>query len=129
MSEAFFWQRIFKSPFLTVILLTVVVFLGHSLYKNIKIKQELVSALDKIRQDIAELSKKNTELEKYLKFSSNKDFQEKEIKEILNLKRPGENVYSIINKEGLQLEAFSAKNIYEITKSNPQKWLEYFFKR
>ncbi len=92
------------------------------------IKQELVSALERIRQDITELNKKNTELEKYLKFSSNQDFQEKEIKEILNLKRPGENVYSILNKDGLSLEASSDKDIYEITKSNPKKWLEYFFK-
>lgn len=129
MYRNFFWHRIIQSPWLTVVLLSIVIFLGLSLYKNIKIKQELVSALDKIRQDITELNQKNLELEKYLNLSSNKDFQEKQIKEILNFKRPGENVYSIIKKDDLTLQTSSVKNIQDITKSNPQKWLEYFFKK
>lgn len=129
MSDVFFLKRILRSQILTVILIILVGFLTISLYKNIKTKQELAAGLEKIREDTVVLSQKNQEFEKYLQLSQLPDFREKQIKDTYNLKKENENVYSIVGKDTVSIDNNSSSTLQTLIKSNPQKWLEYFFKK
>lgn len=87
------------SVILGVLLLTVVGFLVGSNLKINKERAELSSKLESLRTEYQILLEKEKQLEAQVSQSAGKDYLEEEARERFNLKKPGEEVVTILPSE------------------------------
>lgn len=125
--KAIFFSRIFLAA-LVVLTFWVAVSTGRAVWRKIQIERE-ISAL---KNNIAEIEKKNEELLARLNYFKNEENLEKEARAQLNVKRPGEKVVVIVGQKNdgatQQEKDNGAKNSADKNKlSNPLKWWRYFF--
>ena len=106
-----------------LLLLSLGVFLGRLEYVQYKNKRSIEKEKQKILGQIEQLSQKNQELSRSLSYLSSPGFKEHIAREQLNLKKDGEAVYSFSQNPGNAPLNTNPLN----TKSNSEKWLEYFF--
>jgi hypothetical protein len=125
-----------KSSLLTLALISLIIFICIKIFDIYKIKytrelekQELLKQVERIKQDTASLEK----IKEYISTSA---YQEREAKQKLDLKRPGEEVVMItpgsitsnLNSEELisiLREPQAEKRIPAQT--NPERWWAFFF--
>ncbi len=116
-------QSILKSR-LTTALLTLafiaVAFITLELYRQ---KVEVDNEIARLQQQADTLNHDNQQLSELIKYLDTPEFQEKEAREKLNLKREGEQVVILPEDDGNGHVAGAA----EQELSNPQKWFNYFF--
>ncbi|KKS89097.1 MAG: Septum formation initiator [Parcubacteria group bacterium GW2011_GWF2_43_11] len=100
-------QTIFLSVFLSILLFTVV---GYLVVSNLQInsrRAELNSQLIKLQAELNALEAKKAQLQAQVSEVANDEYLDKEARETFNLKKPGEEVVTILpaeSSEGLQKE-------------------------
>ena len=125
-----------KNSLLTLALIVVIIFLGIKILDIYKIKytrelekQELLKQVERIKQDTASLEK----IKEYISTSA---YQEREAKQKLDLKKPGEEVVMItpgsitanLNNEELISILRDPKSEKRIpAQTNPERWWAFFF--
>jgi hypothetical protein len=125
-----------KNVILTLALIGVIVFLSIQILDIYKIKytrelekQELLKQVERIKQDTASLEK----IKEYISTSA---YQEREAKQKLDLKKPGEEVVMItpgsitanLNNEELISILRDPKSEQRIpAQTNPERWWAFFF--
>lgn len=106
-------QSVFFSIFLGILLFVVSWFLITS---NLKINQrraELNSQIESLKKEIQNLEQKKRELEAKISESASESYLEKEARERFNLKKPGEEVVSIIPPEEKEETPKTEKNLWQ----------------
>ena len=120
-AQDFLKSRLFTVPLLLVF--SAVAFVTVKLYMQ---KREVDSEIARLQAQASELESGNKQLSELIKYLDTPEFKEKEAREKLNLKRPGEEVVVLPGEDevaGLVAGAQSGEN-----KPNPTKWYEYFFR-
>jgi hypothetical protein len=125
-----------KNIILTLFLLGIIIFLSFQIFSIYKIKYErelekqaLLKQVEKIKQD-------TVSLEKIKEYISTSAYQEREAKQKLDLKKPGEEVVMItpgsitanLSNEELISILRNPKSEERIpAQTNPERWWAFFF--
>lgn len=94
--------------------------LAKGTIRNYKVNSEI----ELLEQEIGHLEKQNQEFGQLIEYLNSDIFIEQEAKLKMGLKKEGENLIVIPNKE-LSVDPEEEKEAEN--KANPEKWLEYFF--
>ena len=119
------WIRFYRSKFFLAVVLGLVVFVGFSVVKERREQQTNKDRVDALRQEVADLSGKNTELAQMIKYFQSEEYVEREAREKLNLQKPGEKVVIVPEENGLRGAVMGDGD--EMEKHNWEKWIDYFF--
>lgn len=107
-------------------------YIAYAVSKVVYRKNQVQKEISKLQEEAAKIEKENGQLKDKLAYFESRDFQEKEVKDKLNLQDPDENM--VVIKPGI------AKEAKEAPKSDPErkkefentpiyeKWWDYFFK-
>lgn len=117
-------QSLLKSKFITVILFVIVSAVGLLTIQLYLQKKEVDSEVKRLSDKAASLQKDSQELSELIKYLNTPEYQEREAREKLNLKKPGEEVV-VLPEHTDGLVASASTN----TESNPKKWFNYFFNK
>jgi len=111
-------QTIFLSVFLSILLFTVV---GYLVVSNLQInsrRAELNSQLIKLQAELNALEAKKAQLQAQVSEVANDEYLDKEARETFNLKKPGEEVVTVLpaqnNGNSQKEESFLQKIIDKI---------------
>jgi cell division protein FtsB len=111
--------------------LVVVVFIFLAISKETYRKRQVQNEIAKLEAEAKRIQGDNMHLADKIAYLEGRDYQEKEIRDKLNLQDARENV-AIIDSgvTPKKTEAEPEKNDQQvlIKQSNPQKWWDYFFK-
>ena len=115
------FQEIFLSVLFVFFTLAIIGLLAVSNFKIRERRKELLSQIETLEKEIQNVEKKNQELKAGISESQTQDYLEKEAREKLGLKKPGEEVVAIkkIQSEEKQKEQKEEKSLW-------QKILEFF---
>lgn len=118
--------KIILIPAIIIIILATIA-LARETYKKNQIQREI----EALKEKASQIDKESSQIQEKIAYLGSTDYQEKEAKDKLNLRSPGESV--VIIKPGIakepQIEEAPAPNIpVEDTTQNPIKWWNYFFK-
>ncbi len=117
-------KKLFSSKVTFLILLILAAILGRQKYQQYKQNQLVEKEKQKIIGQINSLNKKNQEISNSLEYFKSESFKQRVAREQLNLKQPGEEVYSF--KEANESMAVG-NSLAELPKlSNIEKWVKYF---
>lgn len=95
---------------------------GKSFLRFQRINQEI----NRIQAEVAELEEKNLQLKNLIVYFQSQSYKEKELRERLGYRKPGEKVIYILEKEEEQISQLKKEE--EKKKTNWQLWIEYLFK-
>jgi len=129
----------FNQKFLTLIGLTVIILVTFPFAKNAIKQYEINKEISDFKREIGDLRNKNADLKNFVTYLESDQFAEEQARLNLNLKKPGEEKTVIRTEAGLNPASSSESNqIFNIpgkmkaepaiAPSNPEKWLNYFFK-
>jgi len=110
------WQTVFFSVLLGALLLIVVGSLLVSNWRMTQRRQELNSQLENLQEQLQALEIKRQQLQAQISQTSEESYLEKEARETFNLKKPGEEVVTILpaeNEEGREQEKGFWGNIWD----------------
>ena len=115
------FQEIFLSVLFVFFTLAIIGLLAVSNFKIRERRKELLAQIETLEKEIQNVEKKNQELKAGISESQTEDYLEKEAREKLGLKKPGEEVVAIkkIQSEEKQKEQKEEKSLW-------QKFLEFF---
>ena len=115
------FQEIFLSVLFVFFTLAIIGLLTVSNLKIRERRKELLAQIETLEKEIQNAEKKNQELKAGISESQTEDYLEKEAREKLGLKKPGEEVLAIkkIQSEEKQKEQKEEKSLW-------QKILEFF---
>ena len=135
-----YFERIFfNQKFLTLIGLVVIILISFPFVKNTLKQYRINKEISELKQEIFDLQNKNGDLKNFVSYLESDQFAEEQARLNLGLKKPGEQLMVIKMAVGdTQISTSSNSTIFnipgnekirpEIKKSNPKKWLTYFFK-
>jgi cell division protein FtsL len=115
------YQKIFLKIGLGLLIILGITALTIS---NLRLKEKRLSLetrIDTLKRETEALEKKNADLQAQISQSSDESFLEKEARERFNLKKPGEQVVTVLPPEN-----FEEKKIEESSKNLWQQFLEKF---
>ncbi len=112
-----------SSKIILIILFSSAIFFARQEYLQYKSQKKIENEKNKITGQIKELTEKNEQLKQSLTYLNSAGFKERLAREQLNLKKPDEQIFSFSESSAQTKD--SSGNAQE--KSNPQKWLAYFF--
>ncbi len=95
------------------------------IYSNWKInkrRQELISQINKLEEEIKQKEQQNIELQAGVSQVTNQDYLEQEAREKLGLKKPGEEVVSVQKVETEQAKPVEVKQETNNISWNPKTW-------
>lgn len=130
-----------KSPRVVLLLFFSVVVLGFALfiawegYERYREKEILSEKVKKLQEEANTLQQETKKLQDKISYLRTPEYIEREAKEKLNLKKPGENV-ALIQSDRFQselteqAEEVSRRGVHVTIKgdiSNPRRWWNYFF--
>ncbi|MEI6379248.1 MAG: septum formation initiator family protein [Candidatus Falkowbacteria bacterium] len=121
-----------KKLWLTIILTAGLLFFAPSVYKmnnqQSKVDQEIAS----LKTEIAKAENKNPELKKMIAYLESESFLEEQARLNFNLKKPGEKAVVVQSVDGemslFQQGTSTEAAVQRASRSNYQKWLDYFFR-
>jgi len=93
------WQDIFFMAFFGLLILTVVGFLAFSNFRISQRRAMLNSQIEQLKAEIRAAEEKKQQLQVQAYESSQEEFLEREAREKLNLKKPGEEVVAVLPSE------------------------------
>ncbi|MFZ2192737.1 MAG: septum formation initiator family protein [Candidatus Moraniibacteriota bacterium] len=108
------------------------IFISLAIYKETYRKKQVQKEIDTLKEEADRIQGANSRLADKLAYLQGRDYQEKEIRDKLNLQNPDENVVIIKPNSTKKIE--ERKNSEAPTQelvvktSNPEKWWNYFFK-
>ena len=119
-------SRLFLMAGLAAIIM-IALALAEETYKRYQIQQEVAELKDQAE----EIEGDNQHLKGLIKYFETTEYQEKEAKEKLSLQKEGEQVILIKEKSPEPKSSTSNNSTKtapkEDTRTNPQKWWDYFF--
>ena len=111
------------------------IFILLAIFKETYRKKQIQKEISNLKEEVAKVQVDNSHLADKLTYLEGHDYQEKELRDKLNLQSPNENMVIIkpsptgkADNKGKQATetADNQKLIVKIT--NPEKWWNYFFK-
>lgn len=138
--EKDFLKEVLFSRFFLAVLIAFVFLIAVSTGRALWRKYQLDKEIFILKENIYEAEKKNQELLARLDYFKSEENLEKEARAHLNVKRPGEKVVVIIEKENENRDGSVEEKVEEKKKDfnqtpstaknnipNPVKWWRYFF--
>ena len=113
--------------------LVALVFIVWAIFKETYRKKQIQKEISALAEEAKKIQVDNSRLADKLTYLEGKDYQEKEIRDKLNLQSPDENVVIIKPSptektiEAKALEPASSQKL-TVKTTNPEKWWNYFFK-
>jgi len=109
------FQEIFLSVLFVFFTLAIIGLLAVSNFKIRERRKELLAQIETLEKEIQNAEKKNQELKAGISESQTEDYLEKEAREKLGLKKPGEEVVAIkkIQSEEKQKEQKEEKSLWQ----------------
>lgn len=126
----------FRKLSILTLLILVIGWLGVAAFREAKRNLEIKKEANRLGQEIKSLEERNKELAQTIESFKNEEVIEKEARERLNLRKPGEKLVVIVSPENQGLGGSGAEKIDENNieeqkdnkeKSNLEKWWNYFF--
>lgn len=126
--QANLWLR---SRRFTVIILAVLAVIGVSLVKELIRKVEIQRQITSLQQDIDQLDQHNQALNDMMAYFNSSSFQDKQARQKLNLKLPGETVVMMTDPTTGEVNSTSVGDLTTTAAApkepNYRKWQNYFF--
>ena len=125
-----FEKLIFNQIAYFVIGFLILILISMPLSKKIGQRYQLNKEIDEFNKEIERMSSNNNDLKNLITYFESQEFTEEEARINLNLKKEGEEVVVIKNKDEKVLQTkINTKNNNELIKnqSNQIKWWNYFF--
>ncbi|PIR12715.1 hypothetical protein COV49_04510 [Candidatus Falkowbacteria bacterium CG11_big_fil_rev_8_21_14_0_20_39_10] len=123
-----FTRIIYNPKFLAFLGLLIIVLISIPLAKKVSKRYVIDEEIKGLETEIQELGEKNKDLKEFITYLESDQFLEEQARLNLNLKKPGEEV--VVIQENLDQGA-EAENLAlsegKKNRSNPEKWLAYFF--
>ncbi len=114
--------------FIIVILLGGIFFLLVNIYRSVQKYRIINKEINKLEEEANKFDQENKKLNKLVQYFSSDNFQEKEIKEKLNLVKEGEKVVFVQNDDrNLSEDIAEKKAEIKIKHANYYYWWRYFF--
>lgn len=104
-------------------LLILLAFLSNWKYRQWAGEKLITRQKQELQQQADVLQKKNNDLNQSLQYLNSGSFKESVARQQLNLKKPGEQVYTFVDAA----QTAQPQNQASQQPSNAQKWLDYFF--
>lgn len=132
-------SQIIASPlFLTAVGTLILAGISYPLILNLKQQGRINNEVEELKREIEELEGKNLNLNDLITYLESEQFTEEQARLNFNLKKEGEKVVVINNKDDSKgnIAPSKTQSIYNINKadknkikpvSNPYKWWQYFF--
>lgn len=135
----YFKKIFFNQKFLTLLGLAAIILISFPFAKNTLKQYRINKEINELKKEIFDLQNKNVDLKNFVFYLESDQFAEEQARLNLGLKKPGEEltVIKIAADDTLAGTSSGAtifnipgyeKKVPEIKKSNPRKWLDYFFK-
>lgn len=128
-------KRLFGSSIILIIGLLVLAYIFVSLGKEYIRRYQVNKEIDQLQEEVEKLESDNLKLVDLVDYLNSDQFIEKEARQKLGYKKPGENV--VVIKEGNYIENQADANNPDVLEnqiaeeikrsSNPKKWWIYFF--
>lgn len=118
-------QNLLKSKLISILLLVAFSAVGFITFQLYLQKHEVDSEIKKLQVKADDLNKNNSELSELVKYFNTNEYSEREAREKLNLKKPGEEVVVLPKNDSDSGQVASAQT----NGFNPIKWFNYFFKQ
>jgi len=127
-----FFIQVISSRLFIVTGIAVLIFLGVSIGKELTRKVEVTQRVTSLKNEIASVAKKNTELSDLINYLKSESYREREARLKLGLKKEGEQVI-IIPNTSLENEQETADTLDQSSEtkdsqSAAKRWWNYFFK-
>lgn len=131
--KSFFRSIMLKLAIVAII--AAIFFVGAAVYDEVSKKNKIQSEIDKLQQEAEKIDRENVKLGEKIAYLESREYQEREVKDKLNLQGVDESL--IIIKPGVAKEIVAAteKPIVAATPApdekkapNYEKWWGYFFK-
>lgn len=126
------WRRILSSRLTLAAGLALIAFIGFGLVREINQRLTLNRERQALEAEIASLEGRNSELAQLIERLQRPEFAEEEARLKLGLKKPGEKVVRIINRNPLSATAAGQTNSDGQTAQSasvPERWWNYFINR
>ncbi|HAI74270.1 MAG TPA: hypothetical protein DCS28_02670 [Candidatus Moranbacteria bacterium] len=110
---------------------TVAVFIVLAISKETYRKKQVQKEINELQSEAEKIQGDNLRLADKIAYLEGQDYQEKEIRDKLNLQKPDETVVIIkpsLTKKTAEDKPEAINQALIIKTSNPQKWWDYFFK-
>lgn len=120
-------------------LIKMIIFLGFvatifivlAIFKETYRKKQVQKEINELQNEANKIQGDNLRLADKISYLEGQDYQEKEIRDKLNLQKPDENVVIVkpsLTKKNTENKPEVNDQMLVIKASNPQKWWNYFFK-
>ena len=116
--------------FLIALLLVGIFFIGVNIFKSVQKYRSVNKEIVNLEQEAERFDQENKKLNRLINYFSSDDFQEKEIKEKLNLVKEGEKVVFVQGvKDDIAPKAENSDQRSEVNikHANYYYWWQYFF--
>lgn len=124
-SNSFLYRLVTSQRFLAIIGLGFLVAIILPLAKTYSQKQLVEKEISEVKAQIDDFENQSRQLEELLNYLQSEQSLEEQARQNLNLKKPGEAVVVIENKNAATTQAAASNPIFEDT--NLSKWRRYFF--
>lgn len=122
------WRQVLYSRAFTIFAILGITVLAVAMIKEIIRQVEINQQITALEQQIGALQQQNSELDTLLEYFNSSAFQEKQMKERLNMQAPGERVVMIPNEAMPDSGTVQVVPVQpEAPVSNVIKWRKYFF--
>lgn len=126
------YKQLWHSKGFVLVLITVVIFLGVSVTRELLRRFEIHYEIQKLESDVARLQKRNTDLKDIIALLNSSSIQNKEARVKLGLQAPGEQVVIFPDRDAsnpITLPDSDTIRYIPIRdyQSNPEKWLAFFW--
>jgi cell division protein FtsB len=123
-----------SSKIFALLSLFILIFLGVSLSRELLSNRQLDENVISLKDEMNVLESKNKELGGLISYFNTADFVEQEARTKLNLQKLGERIIIVPSSTEQAVSTDQAKQKTELVwndvtaGSNPERWLNYFFK-
>ncbi|MFA4937484.1 MAG: septum formation initiator family protein [Patescibacteria group bacterium] len=125
-SKIRFWSIITSRLFIIIAIIAIVI-IGVAFTKNLVRRAELTTEINALHSKVASFEQKNQELSGLIEYLKSSEFQEKEARLRMGLRKPDEQVI-ILPNESQNVEGDLSSMQPKMDEANWQKWWNYFFK-
>lgn len=121
----------------TIIFIVLLVMISIPLIKNINRRHQVELEILKLKQEVDQTEKNNSDLQNLLKYLDSSQFTEEQARLNLGMKKDGEEVVVVKDLKETSSSNTMNKNLFDIpvntnsetadTSNNSKKWIKYFF--
>ena len=125
-------NRLLRSKLAIILELVILIGLSIGLGKEVLLKYQVQSEIQELETKISKLEYRNVELGSLINYLESDEYKEEQARLKLGLQKPGESVITVLGAS-TKSEIVSAEslayntNTSDDTKTNPQRWWDYFF--